>query len=168
MTVWNAIYVSSRQEKKIQERLSSQGIEAYVPLKKTLSQWSDRKKWVATPLISGYVFVRSGEAVKQSILQTQGVVAFVRYNGSEAVIRQSEIDTLRSIELHGYEISLATGPLEPGDKITIFQGPLKGMLAQVLEVNNDSTVCAFILEGTGHSFKIILPKAILKKEADLC
>lgn len=168
MTVWNAIYVSSRQEKKILERLTSQGIEAYVPLKKTLSQWSDRKKWVVTPLISGYVFVRSSEAVKQRILQTQGVVSFLRYNGREAVIRQPEIDTLKSIELHGYDIELVTEQFEPGDKITIFQGPLKGLSAQVLSISNDTSICAFILEGTGHSFKITLPKAILKKEADLC
>jgi transcription antitermination factor NusG len=55
---WHAIYVSSRAEKKVCENLSNKNIEAYVPVVKTIRQWSDRKKKIELPLISGYVFVR--------------------------------------------------------------------------------------------------------------
>lgn len=58
------LYMFLRDKKKIHAKLVEKGIEAYVPLKKTLSQWSDRKKWVITPLISGYVFVQSSEQKK--------------------------------------------------------------------------------------------------------
>ena len=168
MTTWNAIYVSSRQEKKIQTKLLSYGIEAYVPLNKELSQWSDRKKWIFSPLITGYVFVKSTELVKEKILQTQGVVAFVRYNGKEAVIRQCEIDTLRSIEEHGYEINLSSEEFTTGDQLSVFQGPLKGLMVQVIELNDDNTVCTFVMDSIGQNFKVKLPKAVLKKENKLC
>ena len=168
MSTWNAIYVSSRQEKKIQAKLVEKGIEAYVPLKKTLSQWSDRKKWVITPLISGYVFVQSSEQKKDLILQTQGVVSFVRYNGKEAIIRESEIDILKSIEEHGYEINLISDTFKSGDILHVFQGPLKGLVVQVLEINNDDTVCAFVIESIGQNFKVTLPKVVLRKESKAC
>ncbi len=54
---WYAVYTKPRSEKKLAERLSDQGIEAYLPMRKTLKQWSDRKKMVSEPLISSYVFV---------------------------------------------------------------------------------------------------------------
>ena len=54
---WHAIYVNSRSEKKIGDLLLSKSIEAYVPLTKTMRQWSDRKKMVELPLLNGYVFV---------------------------------------------------------------------------------------------------------------
>jgi transcription antitermination factor NusG len=164
MNVWNAIYVSSRQEKKIQATLHQKGIEAYVPLKKVLRQWSDRKKWITIPFISGYVFVQSSEFKKDIILQTPGVVSFVRYNSKAAVIRQSEIDTLKNIESFGYEIDLAAEQFTKGDQLTVFQGPLKGLQVQLLEVINDDFIGIFLVESLGQNFKIKLQKAVLKKQ----
>lgn len=163
MNVWNVIYVSSRQEKKIQQKLNEKGIEAYVPLKKVLRQWSDRKKWVTTPLITGYVFVQAAEFKKELILQTTGVVSFVKYNGKAAVVRQSEIDTLRNIEINGYEIDIAEKEVNAGEELIIFQGPLKGLQVKVAEVSNENLICFFLLENMGHSFKIKLPRSVLKK-----
>ena len=54
---WHAVYVSSRTEKKITDLLNNKGIEAYVPIIKTMRQWSDRKKMVELPLLNGYVFL---------------------------------------------------------------------------------------------------------------
>jgi hypothetical protein len=39
MGPWKVIYVNSRAEKKVGERLSLAGIESYVPIKKELKQW---------------------------------------------------------------------------------------------------------------------------------
>ena len=41
---WLAIYTNSRAEKKVEERLIKEGIEAYCPTYTTVKQWSDRKK----------------------------------------------------------------------------------------------------------------------------
>ena len=37
--------------------MEDEGIEAFLPLIKTVRQWSDRKKTVVLPLIPSYVFV---------------------------------------------------------------------------------------------------------------
>ena len=47
---WYAVYTRPRFEKQVGQRLLEEGIEAYVPLIKTMRQWSDRKKVVELPL----------------------------------------------------------------------------------------------------------------------
>src|SRR5665647_1355860 len=47
---WYAIYTRSRSEKSVNLELSLTGIESYLPLKKTIRKWSDRKKMVEVPI----------------------------------------------------------------------------------------------------------------------
>ena len=54
---WFAIYTRSRNEKKVVAGLLEQGHEAWVPLMKTMRQWSDRKKVVEVPLFNSYIFI---------------------------------------------------------------------------------------------------------------
>jgi len=71
---WYAVYTKSRTEKKLTGRLNEKGIESYLPLRKTLKQWSDRKKIVEEPLISSYVFVNIQNSRYYDVLNTQGAV----------------------------------------------------------------------------------------------
>ena len=48
---WYAIYTRSRSEKAVNTELSLTGIESYLPLKKTIRIWSDRKKMVEVPSV---------------------------------------------------------------------------------------------------------------------
>ena len=43
---WYAIYTRPRAEKQVYQRLTESGIETYLPMQKTIRQWSDRKKIV--------------------------------------------------------------------------------------------------------------------------
>ena len=54
---WYAVYVRSHHEKKVYHLFLEKGIKASLPLIKTTSQWSDRKKKIERPLFRGYVFV---------------------------------------------------------------------------------------------------------------
>ncbi|HEY4197452.1 MAG TPA: transcription termination/antitermination NusG family protein [Mucilaginibacter sp.] len=44
---WYPVYTHPRAEKKACEALLKKGIETYLPLRRQLKQWSDRKKWIA-------------------------------------------------------------------------------------------------------------------------
>jgi len=41
---WYAVYVKSRQEKKVHQQLEEKELVSFLPLLETLRQWSDRKK----------------------------------------------------------------------------------------------------------------------------
>lgn len=163
MNFWKVIYVNSRSEKKVEERLKEKGIECYVPLKKEIRQWSDRKKTVVLPLINGYVFVRPSIQQRDEVLNQQGVIQYVRYNGADALIRELEITVLRSIESKGYFAEGKFG-IEPmvGDSATIQYGPFKG-LKGIVKSSNKEDLYNIAIESIDYSLTIVVPKEILVK-----
>jgi transcription antitermination factor NusG len=159
---WHAIYVSSRTEKKISENLQSKNIEAYVPIVKTMRQWSDRKKMVELPLMNGYVFVKISEKEKDVVAQTRGVVNFVRSEGRIAVIREFEINRLKQLVELGYQLeaSSISKIYKEGDKVKISSGALKGIEGYVVE-GRDSRSIEVLLESIGQCIRVKLPKELL-------
>lgn len=164
MGPWKVIYVNSRAEKKVGERLSLAGIENYVPIKKELKQWSDRKKMVESPLINGYVFVRPDAHQRDQVLQHQGVLNYVRYNGGDALVREIEIEALKSIEAKGYFVDAHFGSdLKAGDAAIIQAGPFKGLRGQV-KTAGDNEIYTIVIDSIDYSLSLHIPREVLKKE----
>jgi transcription antitermination factor NusG len=160
--VWKAIYVTSRSEKKVLDKLYEKGIEAYTPIKKTMRQWSDRKKMVEIPILNGYVFVKINNQERDKVFFVNGVVQYVRFNGEDAIIREEEINSLKNIVALGYDIEINANKAFPsGSKIVIMQGPLKGIEGIVSEIENEDWL--FVnLDSIQYNLKVKLPAGILK------
>jgi transcription antitermination factor NusG len=126
---WRALYVYSRHEKKVFSRLNEIGIDAYLPLVRTLKQWSDRKKWVEEPLIKGYVFVNVSEKERGMVFVVEGVVNYLRFQGKDALVRDEEIYALKKLIEYGYNFEATDSQLNfrKGDYVLINHGPLKGI-----------------------------------------
>lgn len=140
------------------------GLQNYLPLKKEKKQWSDRKKIVVSPLINGYVFVKINETQRDLVFKAQGVVQYVKFNGQDAVIREEEINVLKSIEEKGYYAEASPlEKLEPGDRTIIQHGQFKGMTGLV-ERYDGKDHYTLSLESIGFSLKISLPSEILLKQ----
>jgi len=161
MNCWYAVYVNVKHEKKIVQKLLEQGFEAYAPFVKKIQQWSDRKKVVEFPMLSGYVFVNVLENQKEFILRCPGVFSFIKFNGVEAKIMDSEIATLKSIEKSGYDVTSEVGEFKILDSIEITQGSLKGLKGSILQIQNTEYV-QILLESLNQSIKVKLPKHIIK------
>lgn len=159
---WYAVYVNSRAEKKTGALLAEKGFEAYVPLVKTTRQWSDRKKLVELPLMNGYVFVKINEAAAMHVLQTRGVVNFVRAEGRMAPIREEEIERLKQVARLGYQVEVnpAAKSFGEGDKVKITAGLLKG-LEGIVSRSAQGQFLEIMLESLGHSIKVKLPDDIV-------
>ena len=160
--VWRALYVASRQEKKVAELLIKKGIEAYVPLVKTMRQWSDRKKMVEFPLLNGYVFAHISPLEQERTVQTKGVVNFVRAEGKIATVRDYEIEQLKQLIELGYqmEVNGVKRNFKEGDRIRIASGALKNIEGFVIE-NKEGRFIEVVLESIGQSIKVKLPEEIL-------
>ncbi len=162
MLNWYAVYVNVKHEKKVVQKLSEKHIEAYSPMVKKLQQWSDRKKWVEFPMLSGYVFVNIDLQEKEKVLQSPGVFSFIKFNGIEAKIKDVEINVLKSIEMSGYDVTQETDYMKILDSVEITQGALKGLVGTIVQVNNTHFV-QIVLESINQSIKVKLPQHILKK-----
>jgi transcription antitermination factor NusG len=125
---WYALQTRTRFERRICQQVQAKHHEAYVPVSKTRHRWSDRYQTVETPIFPGYVFVRSTECTdsRLAILQTNGVYAFVAFNGIIARITDQQISDLRRLETY-------SGPCSPypflksGRRIRIVGGCLDGL-----------------------------------------
>lgn len=166
MLNWYAIYVNVKHEKKVVQKLQEQHIEAYSPVVKKLQQWSDRKKWVEFPMLSGYVFVKIDISEKEKVLHCPGVFAFIKFNGGEAKIRDTEIAILKSIEESGYDVTQATEEFNLSDEVEITQGQLKGLRGTIVQLQNLNYV-QIQLESLHQSIKVKLPQHILKIQSPI-
>lgn len=94
---WFAIYTKPRWEKKVNSKLLEKKVESWCPVQKKESKWTDRKKIIDDPLFKSYVFVHINlEDEKLKVLTTNGVVHFVNHLKKPAVIRDEEIELIRS------------------------------------------------------------------------
>ncbi len=160
--IWNVVYTASRQEKKVAQKLSEKEIENYLPVIKILSQWTDRKKIIEKPLFNGYVFVKETKNY-ETILKTPGVVAFLKYNKKNAIVRQHEIETIKSLILYGYDITSFNKDehLEVGEKVMISDGPLKGQVGELFS-KNDTRLFVIHFENFGNSLQIKIPSNLVQ------
>lgn len=160
---WYALYVSSRQEKKVQEGLLSKNIEAYTPLVKTMKQWSDRKKMVELPLIKGYVFVKHADHEKEKVFTVRGIVNYVTFEKKPAVVNEKEIQVLKDIISFGYETSVANySHFTNGTDVKITQGDFKGLFGTIIKKDRNEFF-AVALNSIQQHVIIKLPSAILEK-----
>jgi len=160
MEYWFAIYTKSRMEKKVADRLTEQQIEVYCPTQTVLRQWSDRKKKVKVAVFPSYVFVKfENDHERIKILQTPGVVNFVRHLGNDAKIRPREIEAIK--ELLGEYEEISVEAFDPGDKVQIKHGGMKGQEGKVIKTQKDRVI--LYIESLGLSLKAEVSTAKVKK-----
>jgi transcription antitermination factor NusG len=154
---WYAVYTRPRWEKKVAELLTKRRVDNFCPLNKVLRQWSDRKKVVLEPLFTSYVFVCASEAEHLTIRQTDGILNFVYWLGSPAVIRNDEIDAIKVFLQEHTDVQLEKIAVNVADHIRITDGLLVHREGEVLEVKN-KTVKVF-LPSLGYTMTAEVSKA---------
>ena len=129
---WFAVYTRSRHEKMVASKLAEKQVEVFLPLRNVLRRWKDRRKEVAMPLFSGYVFVRIPSASRLSVLQTPGVVQILSEGGKPMPIPEDQISAIERL----VESGLTYDPypyLKEGTFVRVIRGPLQGVEGILLE-----------------------------------
>ena len=136
---WYAIYVRSRQEKKVHQILLKKGVESSLPVIKTIRRWSDRKKKIEIPLFRGYVFVNIDiQNEKLDVLQTDGVARFVTFGGKTVTIPEPQmywldrLITTSNIE-HEEEFPVGTD-------VEVIYGLFKGLRGKVKHKHSETRI----------------------------
>ena len=140
---WHAIYTASRSEKKVRDRLNEQGIENFVPIQTVVRQWKYRKQKVDVPVISGMLFVRVTRQEQIRVLETRGVVCYLRLRceSQPAVIPDKQIEDFRFlIDYSDSAVEMINDTLEIGDKIRVIKGSLSGMEGELIRYGGESKV----------------------------
>ncbi|MCL2072417.1 MAG: UpxY family transcription antiterminator [Marinilabiliaceae bacterium] len=131
---WFALYTKPKSEKKIFSELTESGIEAYLPLRKELRLWSDRKKWIDVPIISSYIFVRVSQLEYRKVFEVKNIVGYVSYKGKAVVIPDMEMEIMKRAVENKLEFSVEKGKLQKGKKIKFTSGPFMGLSGEITEI----------------------------------
>jgi len=145
-TEWLVAYTAPRREKQIAKLLHDKNIQFWLPLRKELRQWSDRKKWVELPLFPSYIFIKTSPKLRDYALQTPGISRWLRHNGKNVIISDNSMDAIQSaIEMNPFASVVDQMP-QPGETYTINDGPLKGMTGKIIEIRNKKSLVIQIAE----------------------
>jgi transcriptional antiterminator RfaH len=159
---WYPVYTKPRAEKKACEALLNKGIEAYLPLRRQLKQWSDRKKWVEEPFIKSYLFVHIAEREQAAVLMTRGIARFIYFGNKIAAMPDRQIDDLKLLMTSSLELEVTEEHLLPGEKIILKAGPLKGMTGEIISYRSQKQL-ALRLENLGCSVIIHVAASLIDR-----
>ena len=157
---WMAVYTRSRHEKTVEKELQKKGFEVYLPMLKERRKWSDRKKWIEFPLFRSYVFVRTKLRNVLFVVQTSGIVKVIKFGGEISIVQNQSIEAIRLMIEGGYKPE----PLDyflKGDPVEVSDGPLKGMVGEVLRLDKDDRLVVRV-DAIHHSISIQINRGFLK------
>jgi len=157
---WKVVYTKPRSEKKIAKRLESRGFIVYCPLQTTLKQWSDRKKKVSVPVFPSYVFVQVSALESDSVLQDPGVLNYIYWLGKPAIIRDEEINNLKTFLTNNKDKSFEILNYKEGENVEIISGPFKGQHGAIDRVKRGAL--SLLIESLGMIIRVELNPELIK------
>ena len=133
-TGWYLIYTKPRHEKKVYTLLSESGIKSFLPTRKALRQWHDRKKYIDEPLFPSYVFIYLDDMQHYyKGMDTDGFLYYVRTGKSIARVNDTVIDNIRLLVDRNSDVEVSSSHFQPGRKMVIAQGALTGLACEVIQ-----------------------------------
>ena len=157
---WIAVYTKPRHERTAESELQAKGFEVFLPMLRERRKWSDRKKWVDFPLFRSYIFVRTKTKNALFVLQTHGVVKVVKFGGEVAVVQDESIRAIKLMVDGGYS-PVATDYFVKGDPGYVKEGPLKGLVGEVVRIDNHDRLLIRV-DAIQHSVSVQIDRAFLK------
>jgi transcription antitermination factor NusG len=141
MNGWHVMYTMPRHERKVANELITAKINYYLPLKKELRKWHDRKKFIDVPLFKSYVFVKLKNLNEYyEGLKIEGVLNYVRFGKDIARVSDKDIDDLRILVDSGEDIEVSAASFQPGQQLFISQGPLTGISCEIVRFNDKDKI----------------------------
>lgn len=130
-TAWYVLRTHPHQELRVEQNLSSAGIDVFLP--RIVAQcWRFGRKYnEITALFPQYIFARFDPEIRlHDVTFTRGVQKPLRVGGSLAVLEDAAIVFLRSrMQPNGF---VQVGePLQPGERIIIEAGPFEAFAGVV-------------------------------------
>ncbi|MFI5452395.1 UpxY family transcription antiterminator [Pedobacter sp. UC225_61] len=158
---WYPLYTRSRAEKTTQEALAKKNIISYLPLKKVLKQWSDRKKIVEEPLLKSYLFVYISTKEYAEVLMTYGVSRFIYFSGKIASIPDKQLADLKLLLANAMDLEVIEYDISLGEKVLIKAGPFKGIIAELVSLKSKKSI-VLRLQDIGYSILINTSMAFIE------
>ncbi|RXE58673.1 antiterminator LoaP [Acetivibrio mesophilus] len=173
---WYVLFVKSGKERKVEQclrkELDTDISIPFIPLQEILFRRSGTVRKEIRPLFPGYVFIESIlpgqdflEETNYLINKSGDIISLLKYSDTEVAMKESEKLRLLSLCNNDHCIEVSYGIIE-GDKIHIFDGPLKGMESIVRKVNRHKREALIEIEIMGDVRLVTVALEVVKKVPD--
>ena len=162
---WFAVYTKPRQENIALENLERQGFHSFLPMAINPYQRRSLRQLRIEPLFPRYLFLNA-VANQQSlgpVRSTRGVCTLVRFGVELASIPEMVIRAIRG------RCDSATGlvrldpvPVEPGDHVRVFDGPLAGVNGLFQERCGEKRAL-LLIEFMGRQTRVAVDRLLLQR-----
>lgn len=127
---WWCLHTKPRQEKATARKLMARGIRYYLPQATQESRTPKGRAIKSTiPLFPGYVFMYGNEQARLESLQTQTLVQVIQVPEQTRLV--SELKQIHRMSRSNLPLLSEPIPL-PGQRVRILDGPLRGLIGQVI------------------------------------
>lgn len=134
---WYLIYTKPRHEKKVHTRLSEINIKTFLPTRKVLRTWHDRKRYIDEPLFPSYLFIylKDMQSYYEGI-DTDGSLYYVRTGKEMARVSESLVESIKLVTNKAKDLEVSDVRFQAGRRLIIKEGPLTGLECEVVQQNN--------------------------------
>jgi transcription antitermination factor NusG len=157
---WLVAYTKPKHEKLVKDELLKNNFETYLPLLKERRKWSDRKKWIEFPLFRSYIFIKTDPKNSLYLLKINGIVKIIQFGRKVASVRDKDLETIKKMITGGYKPRNENYFLK-GNPVLVEDGPLKGLVGEVLEIENQNRLVIRI-DAIQQSVSIKIEQGFLK------
>jgi len=158
MSCWYLVQVKPRGEKVSSIHLDQLGLEVFCPQLKQEKIIRRVRREVVGPLFPGYVFVKFDLLFHYRAVQyATGVRRVVSFGDTFARVDSSIIDTMRARLTQGCIHVSNCSSFQPGQKVRIHDGPLKGFEAVFECEMSDRRRVSLLLERVAYQARVVVP-----------
>ncbi|MFT3781723.1 MAG: transcription termination/antitermination NusG family protein [Nibricoccus sp.] len=164
---WFCIYTKPKRERQALEYVESRlGFEVFFPCI-TRTKTIRRVQYnVSEPLFPRYFFCKfEMNSAYRAVRYAHDVLDVVSFGGVPAIVANKLIEQLKAWCAEGPEAVRPSTSLVPGDRVTVLEGPMKGLEAVILEDTTESERVTILLGILGCGARVSVDRFDLKKTA---
>lgn len=148
--LWFCVKTQPKHEKIAARFLRAQaGLEVFSPAIRFQRATASGRKWFEEALFPGYIFACFPYRTHYRLVAASlGVTKIVGFGGHPAVVDARVVEDLRHFASDN-EVIEVEPQIEPGDEVTVLDGPFKGLRALVTKVMPAKDRVAVLLDMLG-------------------
>jgi len=127
---WYCLHTRTRREKRVARACQEQGVEYYLPLRRSVKHYGNRRREHTAPYFPGYLFCAATPGQRYDLICTGHLVRAIPVLDKESLLRDlQEIEKALRVSAE-----LGTFPyLKRGQRVRITTGPFRGIEGVVSE-----------------------------------
>lgn len=137
---WGFAYLRPRSEKKTALSLTGKGIMCYLPLLAVGRMHHGTKVISQKPMLPGYIFLAVNDEERTELKKADNNIVHIELLRSADAENKliEELNALRRFELMAQKEKILINPgIQKGDRVLITEGPLKGLITEVIRRNDE-------------------------------